>query len=66
MYRWLAAVVALSCALVALAGPAPWYRWRGIIDGQTVCRQISPGPGWEQVSGPFQDAHCQKRGRPSA
>jgi hypothetical protein len=54
----------LACALalpaVPNAAPAPWYQWRSKIDGHLVCAQTPLGPGWEQASGPYRDAHCQK------
>ena len=60
----------LSCALFALAlltplllqaSPAPWYYWRSLVDGQRVCAQTSPGPGWEQDSAPHEGPGCQPR-----
>lgn len=44
----------------ALAGPAPWYKWRSKVDGKQFCAQTSLGPGWEKASGPFKDSHCTK------
>ncbi|WP_156116571.1 hypothetical protein [Massilia sp. 9096] len=55
----------LACALalpaVLDAAPAPWYQWRSKIDARLVCAQTSLGPGWEQASGPYRDAHCERR-----
>ena len=60
----------LSCALFALvllapllvqAAPAPWYYWRSLVDGQRVCAQTSPGPGWERDSAPHEGPGCQPR-----
>lgn len=48
-------------AVVALAGPAPWYYWRSKVDGTRVCAQTSPGPGWEQDSPPYEGPGCQPR-----
>ena len=62
----------LSCALFALvllapllvhAAPAPWYYWRSLVDGQRVCAQTSPGPGWEQDSAAYEGPGCQPRRR---
>jgi hypothetical protein len=49
-----------SCA----AKPAPWYEWRSKVDGRQTCRQVSPGEGWEKVSGPYRDARCLHPGTP--
>lgn len=48
----------LLLSLGAAAAPAPWYLWRGKVDGATYCAQTSPGPGWERVRGPFRDLRC--------
>ncbi len=46
-------------SLWASAGPAPYYQWRSKADGTVICRQTSPGHGWEQLSGqPFRDLNC--------
>ena len=50
----------LACVSVALAGPAPWYKWRSKVDGKLVCAQTSLGSGWENAGGPFKDSHCTK------
>lgn len=51
----------LACMCVAaLAGPAPWYKWRSKVDGKQFCAQTSLGHGWEKASGPFKDSHCTK------
>lgn len=47
----------------AVAKPAPWYYWRSKVDGQRVCAQVSPGPGWVRDSGPYEGAMCQPRTR---
>jgi hypothetical protein len=44
-----------------MAEPAPFYRWRSKVDGQSVCSQTALGPGWERAAGPFRDSRCQKR-----
>ncbi|WP_124949146.1 hypothetical protein [Sulfuriferula thiophila] len=43
----------------ALAAPAAWYQWRSKLNGDLVCRQTTPGSGWEKFSGPFKDAQCE-------
>ncbi len=47
----------------AVSAPAPWHWWRSKIDGQRVCAQTSPGPGWEEDGGPFDGPGCQPRPR---
>lgn len=60
--RLLLALVLLN-PLPALvqAGPAPWYYWRSLVDGQRVCAQTSPGLGWERDSAPFDGPGCHPR-----
>lgn len=53
----------LALAVIAAplcAAPAPYYLWMSQLDGTRVCSQISLGPGWERVGGPFQDSRCRK------
>lgn len=51
----------LACVCVAaLAGPAPWFKWRSKLDGKQTCSQTPLGPGWEKASGPFKDSQCKK------
>ena len=57
--RWL--FVALLAPLLVQAAPAPWYYWRSLVDGQRVCAQTSPGPGWEQDSAAYEGPGCQPR-----
>ena len=54
-----AILIAMYCAQV-WAAPAPWQRWESKIDARRVCAQVSPGPGWKHVAGPFKDSHCEK------
>jgi hypothetical protein len=60
-----ATVCLLACmlALPAVTGafPAPWYQWRSKADARLACAQTPLGPGWEQASGPYRDARCEKR-----
>ncbi len=58
--RLLLAALAGALAAGALAGPAPWYRWRSKLDGKTACAQTSLGAGWERAAGPFRDSDCRK------
>lgn len=46
--------------VAAVAGPAPWYKWRSKLDGKQVCSQTPLGPGWEKASAAFKDSHCTK------
>jgi len=48
---------------VAVAAPAPWYYWRSKVDGKRVCAQVTPGPGWERDSAPFDGPGCQAKPR---
>ena len=57
--RWL--FVALLAPLLVQAAPAPWYYWRSLVDGQRVCAQTSPDPGWEQDSAAYEGPGCQPR-----
>jgi len=59
----IAILSAVFCVSV-LAAPAPWHKWRSKLDGKEFCAQISPGDGWEKVSGPYKDARCAKPGVP--
>jgi len=49
----------LALPLFASAGPAPYYQWQSKADGTVICRQTSPGHGWELLNGqPFRDLNC--------
>lgn len=51
----------LACMCVAaVAGPAPWFKWRSKLDGKQACAQTPLGHGWERASGPFRDSQCTK------
>lgn len=54
-------VLALLTPLLVQVAPAPWYYWRSLVDGQRVCAQTSPGPGWEQDSAAYEGPGCQPR-----
>ena len=55
------ALVVLLAPLLVQAAPAPWYYWRSLVDGQRVCAQTSPGPGWEKDSAAYEGPGCQPR-----
>jgi hypothetical protein len=61
--------IALACAALLLcpalqAAPAPWYRWHSKLGSEQPCAQVSPGAGWEKLSGPYRDARCTIAGSP--
>ena len=53
----LLASVFYSTAL--LAEPAYWYKWQSKFNDKIICKQVSPGEGWQQHAGPFYDAQCR-------
>lgn len=59
--RAAAVLAAWSLAFAASAAPAPWYYWRSLVDGQRLCAQTSPGPGWEQDRAAYEGPGCQPR-----
>ena len=61
-YRIAAALAALALSAQAvLAAPAPYYQWRSKLNGALACSQTPLGEGWVKASGPYRDAHCEKR-----
>ncbi len=49
----------LLLSVAASAAPAPYYRWQSIVDGTVICRQTSPGEGWQRLDDqPFRDLNC--------
>ncbi len=46
-------LAALLVSFAAIAQAAPWYKWRSKLNGKETCQQVSPGEGWEKVSGPL-------------
>lgn len=49
----------LFLPLLAYAAPAPYYQWQSKADGTVICRQTSPGHGWDLLNGqPFRDLKC--------
>lgn len=59
------ALLLSAFSTLAEAVPAAWYRWRSPAADRDICAQIMPGPGWVIVKGPYEDALCQKQGKPS-
>lgn len=52
-------VLAFLLPLLADAAPAPYYLWQSKLDGTVICRQSSPGQGWERLDGrAFRDLNC--------
>ncbi len=49
----------VSCFAV-VAEPAHWFLWQSKFNGNMLCKQLSPGEGWQQHAGPFYDARCTK------
>jgi hypothetical protein len=43
----------------SLAEPAYWFKWQSKLNGKMLCKQVSPGEGWQQHAGPFYDAQCR-------
>ncbi|EXF42718.1 hypothetical protein BAY1663_04866 [Pseudomonas sp. BAY1663] len=49
----------LFLPVLASAAPAPYYQWQSKLDGTIVCRQSSPGHGWERLDDrAFRDLNC--------
>jgi len=48
------------CSTALLAKPAYWFQWESKFNGKMICKQLSPGEGWQQHAGPFYDAQCRK------
>ncbi|MDR1934187.1 MAG: hypothetical protein LBS49_01095 [Candidatus Accumulibacter sp.] len=59
-FELIAIVSFLAFAHPAGARPAPWYKWQGA-DGDTVCAQTSPGPGWVRLEVTYVDPRCMRR-----
>lgn len=49
----------LPCGQVS-AAPADWYRWQSKQTGRLICKQTSPGDGWQRHSGPYLDGGCRQ------
>jgi hypothetical protein len=49
-----------SVSQPAQAAQAPWYWWQSTLSGKQICRQTSPGEGWQQLAKPYLDARCQR------
>lgn len=51
--------LALLLPLLADAAPAPYYLWQSKIDNTVICRQSSPGQGWDRLDHrAFRDLNC--------
>lgn len=64
-------VICLSFSSSGGAAPAPYYQWQSKTEQTVICRQTSPGEGWQLLSGqPFRDLNCRQPAarleRPSA
>lgn len=54
----------IATPLSAQAGTAPWYKWQGAT--RVVCLQyVNPQSALKLIDGPYRDAACRYRGRPS-
>lgn len=57
--RLLPLLLCLSLPLLADAAPAPYYLWQSKLDGTVICRQTSPGEGWQRLNErAFRDLNC--------
>jgi len=52
-------LVSVLGSTTLMAEPAYWFRWESKLNGKMICRQLSPGEGWQQHAGPFYDAQCR-------
>ncbi|MGE4406918.1 hypothetical protein [Pseudomonas sp.] len=51
--------LSLSVSGVVSAVPAPYYQWQSKLDGTVICRQTSPGEGWQRLNErAFRDLNC--------
>ena len=49
----------LLLPIAASAAPAPYYQWQSKLDGTIICRQTSPGEGWQRLNErAFRDLNC--------
>ena len=57
--RLLPLLLCLSLPLLTDAAPAPYYQWQSKLDGTVICRQTSPGEGWQRLNErAFRDLNC--------
>lgn len=54
-----ARVLLFGLPLVALAAPAPWYKYQSIDSGVFICTQVDPGKQFIRFAGPFKNAACR-------
>jgi len=52
-------LASVFCSFTLSAAPAYWFRWESKLNGKMICKQVSPGEGWQQHAGPFYDAQCR-------
>lgn len=52
-------VIAATCAM-AVAAPAPWYKYQSLETGRYLCSQVDPGPHYRRFAGPFGNAGCRR------
>ncbi len=51
--------LSLFLPIAASAAPAPYYQWQSKLDGTIICRQTSPGEGWQRLNErAFRDLNC--------
>lgn len=53
-------ILLACCSQTSSAAQAPWYWWQSTLTGKQICRQNSPGEGWQQLAQPYLDARCQR------
>ncbi len=53
-----ALVIAATCTM-AVAAPAPWYKYQSLETGRYLCSQVDPGPHYRRFAGPFGNAGCR-------
>lgn len=54
------------CSTTINAEPAYWFKWQSKLTGKMICKQISPGEGWQEHAGPFYDAQCRNLVSPTS
>ncbi|OBP16948.1 hypothetical protein A5320_02000 [Rheinheimera sp. SA_1] len=52
-------MASVFCSTTLSAEPAYWFKWQSKLNGKMLCKQVSPGEGWQQHAGPFYDAQCR-------
>ncbi len=62
-FEWLFLALFLGAPWLVEAAPAPWYKWRSVSTGDTVCAQTSPGDGWIKLDRTYVDPRCYRQDR---